>query len=72
MEIGLVGLGKMGGNMRTRLRNGNVGVVGYDRNPDVTDVESLAEMVAKLESSKVVWVMPEPEIATVSPGFAPK
>ncbi len=57
MEIGLVGLGKMGGNMRTRLRNGNVGVVGYDRNPDVTDVESLAEMVAKLESSKVVWVM---------------
>ena len=42
MEIGLVGLGKMGGNMRTRLRNGNVGVVGYDRNPDVTDVESLS------------------------------
>ncbi len=57
MEIGLVGLGKMGGNMRTRLRNGKVGVVGYDRNPDVTDVGSLAEMVEKLESPKVVWVM---------------
>ncbi len=57
MEIGLVGLGKMGGNMRTRLRNGNVGVVGYDRNPEVSDVASLAEMVEKLPSPKVVWVM---------------
>ena len=57
MHIGLVGLGKMGGNMRTRLRNGDVGVVGYDRNPEVSDVGSLAEMVAKLESPKVVWVM---------------
>ena len=57
MQIGLVGLGKMGGNMRTRLRNGDVGVVGYDRNPEVSDVGSLAEMVEKLESPKVVWVM---------------
>ncbi len=57
MHIGLVGLGKMGGNMRTRLRNGDVGVVGYDRNPEVSDVGSLAEMVEKLESPKVVWVM---------------
>ncbi|WP_332644884.1 phosphogluconate dehydrogenase (NAD(+)-dependent, decarboxylating) [Aeromicrobium sp.] len=57
MEIGLVGLGKMGGNMRTRLRNGSVGVVGYDRNPEVSDVASLAEMVEKLPSPKVVWVM---------------
>jgi 6-phosphogluconate dehydrogenase len=57
MEIGLVGLGKMGGNMRTRLRNGKVGVVGYDRNPDITDVGSLGEMVEKLQSPKVVWVM---------------
>ena len=32
MDIGLVGLGKMGGNMRTRMRNGDVTVVGYDRN----------------------------------------
>ena len=33
MDIGLVGLGKMGGNMRTRLRNAGITVVGYDRNP---------------------------------------
>jgi 6-phosphogluconate dehydrogenase len=57
MDIGLVGLGKMGGNMRTRLRNGGVTVVGYDRNPDVTDVGSLAELVEALPSPKVVWVM---------------
>jgi 6-phosphogluconate dehydrogenase len=57
MEIGLVGLGKMGGNMRTRLRNGGHTVVGYDRNPDVSDVASLEELVEKLPSPRVVWVM---------------
>ena len=57
MEIGLVGLGKMGGNMRTRLRDAGHTVVGYDRNPDVADVESLAAMVEKLPSPAVVWVM---------------
>jgi 6-phosphogluconate dehydrogenase len=57
MELGLVGLGKMGGNMRTRLRNGGHTVVGYDQNPDVSDSTSLADMVNKLPSPKVVWVM---------------
>jgi 6-phosphogluconate dehydrogenase len=57
MHIGLVGLGKMGGNMRTRMRNGGLTVVGYDRDPDISDVESLAEMVEQLPSPKVVWVM---------------
>ena len=42
MQIGLVGLGKMGGNMRDRLRAGGHNVVGYDPNPEVTDVDSLA------------------------------
>jgi len=69
MHIGLVGLGKMGGNMRTRLRNGDITVVGFDRNPDVTDVGSLAELVEQLPSPRVVWVMvPSGEItrATVT------
>jgi 6-phosphogluconate dehydrogenase len=57
MELGLVGLGKMGGNMRTRLREAGNTVVGYDRNPDVSDAESLAAMVEQLPSPKVVWVM---------------
>lgn len=57
MHIGLVGLGKMGGNMRERLRQRGVEVTGYDRNPDVSDVESLDDLVAALPSPKVVWVM---------------
>jgi 6-phosphogluconate dehydrogenase len=61
MHIGLVGLGKMGGNMRTRMRNAGHTVVGYDRNPDLADVSSLADMVAELPGPdggpRVVWVM---------------
>jgi 6-phosphogluconate dehydrogenase len=57
MHLGLVGLGKMGGNMRTRLRNGGHTVVGFDRNPEVSDAASLGDMVRALPSPKVVWVM---------------
>ncbi len=57
MDIGLVGLGKMGGNMRERLRRAGHTVVGYDRNPEVRDVESLEAMVEALPEPKVVWVM---------------
>lgn len=57
MHIGLVGLGKMGGNMRTRMRENGVTVTGFDRNPDVSDVGSLEDLVAALPSPKVVWVM---------------
>src|SRR5204863_8277853 len=69
MDIGLVGLGKMGGNMRTRLRNAGHTVVGYDRNPDLADVDSLAALVEALPSPKVVWVMVpagEPTRATIA------
>ena len=57
MDIGLIGLGKMGGNMRERMRRAGLTVVGYDRNPDVSDVDSLADLVEALPSPKVVWVM---------------
>jgi 6-phosphogluconate dehydrogenase len=57
MEIGLVGLGRMGGNMRERLRRAGHTVVGYDRNPDVSDTGSLADMVGRLPAPRVVWVM---------------
>jgi len=57
MEIGLVGLGKMGGNMRERMRKGGITVVGYDHNREVSDVKSLEELVEKLPSPRVVWVM---------------
>ena len=58
MHLGLVGLGKMGANMRQRLRERGVEVTGYDRNPEVSDVESLAALVAALpEGRRAVWVM---------------
>ncbi|MEZ0446403.1 phosphogluconate dehydrogenase (NAD(+)-dependent, decarboxylating) [Cellulomonas sp. ICMP 17802] len=58
MHIGLVGLGKMGANMRQRIRAAGIDVTGYDRNPDVTDVPSLDALVAALpEGERIVWVM---------------
>ena len=58
MHIGLVGLGKMGANMRQRLRAGGVEVTGYDRNPEVTDVPSLEALVQALPAGqRAVWVM---------------
>jgi len=40
MHLGLVGLGRMGANMRERLRRAGLEVTGYDRNPEVSDVGS--------------------------------
>nr|WP_311212521.1 MULTISPECIES: decarboxylating 6-phosphogluconate dehydrogenase [unclassified Arthrobacter] len=57
MHIGLIGLGKMGFNMRQRMRNGGIEVTGFDRNPDVTDVASVDELIAALPSPRLVWVM---------------
>ena len=57
MHIGLIGLGKMGGNMRTRLRNNGVEVTGYDRDANVTDVASIKDLVAALPAPRIVWVM---------------
>lgn len=57
MHIGLIGLGKMGGNMRTRLRNKGIEVTGYARNKEVSDVDSIADLVAALPSPKIVWIM---------------
>jgi 6-phosphogluconate dehydrogenase len=57
MHIGLIGLGKMGNNMRDRLRKGGVEVTGYDPNPAVTDVPTLAALAEALPTPRVVWVM---------------
>jgi len=47
----------MGFNMRERLRAAGHNVVGYDRNQDVSDVASIAEMVEKLNAPRIVWIM---------------
>lgn len=57
MHLGMVGLGRMGGNMVTRLRQGGHQVTGYDANPAVSDVPSLAGLVAALTAPRTVWVM---------------
>jgi 6-phosphogluconate dehydrogenase len=57
-HIGLVGLGKMGNNMRSRLRKGGIEVTGFDPRPEVSDVPTLADLAAALPQEKrVVWVM---------------
>jgi len=66
MKLGMVGLGRMGGNMTERLLNDGHNVVVYD--PDSTAVASLADkgassatslsdVVSQLEAPRTVWVM---------------
>jgi 6-phosphogluconate dehydrogenase len=57
MHIGMVGLGRMGGNMAERLRKGGHTVTGYDPHSPAADVHSLQELAAALPTPKVVWVM---------------
>ncbi len=66
MELGFIGLGKMGMNMVTRLRQGNHRVVVFDRSADLVKQaegqgciasSSLAEMIGKLAAPRTVWVM---------------
>jgi 6-phosphogluconate dehydrogenase len=57
MHIGIVGLGKMGANMRTRLRAGGIEVTGFDRNPEVSDAPSTIELIQALPTPRIVWVM---------------
>ncbi len=66
MHIGMVGLGRMGANMTTRLLRGGHQVVVYDRNPEAvarsasegaTGTGSLAELITALPSPRAVWIM---------------
>lgn len=57
MQLGLVGLGRMGGNMRERLRAAGHEVIGYDNRPELSDVANLGELAEKLDAPRAVWVM---------------
>ncbi|MEU6023462.1 phosphogluconate dehydrogenase (NAD(+)-dependent, decarboxylating) [Micromonospora sp. NPDC048871] len=57
MQLGLVGLGRMGGNMRERLRAAGHEVVGLDHNAELSDVANVAELAEKLAAPRAVWVM---------------
>ena len=62
MQLGMVGLGRMGGNMAKRLRDAGHEVVGFDHNPSVSDVATLAELVDRLEAPRAIWVMVPAEV----------
>jgi 6-phosphogluconate dehydrogenase len=57
MQLGLVGLGRMGANMRDRLRAAGIEVFGYSRTSPTRDVTSLAELVDRLVAPRTVWIM---------------
>jgi len=66
MELGLVGLGRMGANMARRLMRDGHRIVAYDVNPDAVatlagegaeGAGSLADLAAKLSAPRAVWVM---------------
>lgn len=65
-RLGLIGLGRMGDNMRTRLTAAGLEVVGYDTDPALSDVASLAELVSRLPSPRALWVMVPAGAATDS------
>lgn len=66
MEIGFIGLGKMGMNMVTRLRRDKHRVVVYDRTPELIEqaeghgcigASSVGDLAAKLSAPRAVWIM---------------
>ncbi len=67
MRIGMIGLGKMGGNMVRRLRRAGIEVMGFDRDPAVAAAlaaecgmvaaASVRQLVEMLASPRVVWLM---------------
>ena len=67
MKLAMIGLGKMGGNMATRLLRNNIQVVGFDHHADtvntlakeagLTPATSVQDAVSKLEGQKIVWLM---------------
>ncbi len=67
MKLGMIGLGKMGGNMARRLRKSGIEVAGFNRDASVTEAlaaecgllpaESASALVAMLKAPRLVWLM---------------
>ena len=66
MQLGIIGLGRMGGNIARRLMRGDHEVVAYDRDQSIasaliedgaTQADSLIDLIDKLAAPRVVWVM---------------
>lgn len=85
MQVAMIGLGKMGGNMSERLMRDGHALVVFDRNPDAvasyaakgaSGAGDAAAAVAQLSAPRVVWIMVpagkpvDDTIATVLPGLS--
>jgi 6-phosphogluconate dehydrogenase len=57
VQLVLIGLGKMGGNMAERIRRAGHQVVGFDKFSPKSEVDSLEALAGALEPSRAVWVM---------------
>jgi 6-phosphogluconate dehydrogenase len=57
MKLGMVGLGRMGGNMSERLRRDGHDVETYARTAPERTADSLVELATQLEQPRVVWLM---------------
>ena len=66
MELGLIGLGKMGGNMAERLRHDGHKIVGFDFSAEAVQrlndtgavgVNSLEDLVKNLQTPRAIWIM---------------
>ena len=67
MQLGLIGLGKMGGNMARRLRRAGIDVAGFNRDASATHelatecglrpASSAEELVASLDAPRRIWLM---------------
>lgn len=67
MQFGMVGLGRMGGNMARRLRRGGVQLAGYNRQTSVTQelaaesglqpADSPEQLVSMIDAPRIVWLM---------------
>lgn len=66
MEIGMIGLGRMGGNMAQRLARGGHHVIGYDPNEDarrefdkkgIASAASLEALLGELKAPRAIWLM---------------
>jgi len=85
MQLAMIGLGKMGGNMSERLLRNGHSIVAFDRNPEkvaeyvalgATAASDAADAVSKLAAPRVVWIMVpagkpvDDTIATLVPGMS--
>jgi len=67
MRLGMIGLGRMGGNMARRLRRSGIEVVGYNRDREATSslveesgllaADSAEQLVSQLAPPRIVWLM---------------